>query len=71
MRPETLGRKVRERFFYSIADAGKLVGLKRTQSYRAARLGQIPTEREGKLLLVPRQLWNRKVKRLLGAKAVK
>jgi len=64
MRPETLSRKIRERFFYSVADAGKLVGLKRTQAYRAARLGQIPTEREGKLLLVPRKLWDRKVRQL-------
>jgi hypothetical protein len=65
IRPETISRKVRQRFYYSVQEAGALVGLRRSQAYRAAELGLLPVERAGKLLLVPRQAWDRKVKRLL------
>jgi hypothetical protein len=65
IRAETVSRRVRQRYFYSIPEAGALVGLGRSSSYRAAELGQIPTEQAGKFLLVPRQLWDRKVRRLL------
>jgi excisionase family DNA binding protein len=65
IRPETISRKVRQRFYYSVEQAGKLVGLSRTQAYRAAELGTLPTERAGKLLLVPKQAWDTRVKRLL------
>jgi hypothetical protein len=68
IRAETISRKVRQRFFYKVEEAGALIGLGRSQSYRAAELGQIPIERAGKLLLVPRQAWDRKVKRLMGGK---
>ena len=60
-----LSRKVRDKFYYSIPAAGAQVGLKRTQSYEAAEEGVIPTERYGKLLLVPKQHWDKQVKRLL------
>ena len=65
MKAQTISRKVRKQFYYSIPEAGRLVGLRRSSSYRAAELGQIPTEPAGKFLLVPRQLWDRKVKSLL------
>jgi hypothetical protein len=65
MRSEVISRTVRRRFYYSIEDAGALVGLGRSQSYRAAELGQIPTERAGKFLLVPKKPWDREVKRLM------
>ncbi len=65
VRTETISRKVRERFYYSVEQAGALVGLGRSASYRAAELGQMPIERAGKFLLVPRQAWDRKVKHLL------
>jgi hypothetical protein len=65
MRVETISRKVRRRFYYSVPEAGRKIGLGRSQSYRAAELGQIPAERDGKFLLVPRKPWNREVKRLL------
>jgi len=42
-----------------------LVGMGRSQSYRAAAAGLMPVERSGKFMLVPRQRWDRKVKRLL------
>jgi excisionase family DNA binding protein len=54
LRAEMVSRKVRERFYYSVEEAGKLVGLSRTQAYQAVELGTIPAERYGKLLLVPR-----------------
>jgi hypothetical protein len=69
MRVEAISRKVRQRFYYSVPDAGRKIGLKRSQSYLAAEQGQIPTERDGKFLLVPRKPWDREVKRLLRGQA--
>jgi hypothetical protein len=66
MRAQTISREVRKRFYYSIPEAGAKVGLGRTQSYEAAKLGRIPTQPAGKFQLVPRQLWDRQVKSLLG-----
>jgi hypothetical protein len=43
-----------------------MVGMGRTQAYRAAAAGLMPLERAGKFMLVPRQRWDRQVKRLLG-----
>ena len=64
MRFESMSRKVRQRFYYSVPKAGRQVGLGRSQSYRAAEAGVIPVERDGKIMLVPKQRWDRKVKRL-------
>ena len=69
MRVESISRKVRRRFYYSVPEAGRKIGLKRSQSYRKAELGQIPAERDGKFLLVPREPWDREVKRLLRGSA--
>jgi hypothetical protein len=63
--PEVVSRLLRWRHFYSIENAGLKIGLSRTQAYVAARAGIIPTERYGKLLLVRRAVWDRKVKQLL------
>ena len=62
--PEVASRILRLRYFYSIENAGLKLGLSRTQAYVAAREGIIPTERYGKLLLVRRALWDRKLKQL-------
>lgn len=65
-----LSRKLRDRLYYSIPVAGAQVGHSRSESYRAANRGDIPTERDGKLRLVPRTRWDAEVKRLLwGARA--
>jgi hypothetical protein len=69
MRVESISRKVRRRFYYSVPEAGRKVGLARSQSYLAAAAGQIPTERDGKFLLVPRKPWDREVRRLLRRNA--
>ena len=66
MRSEVISRTVRNRFYYTVPAAGAQVGLGRSQSYRASELGQIPTERVGKFLLVPRKPWDQEVRRLLG-----
>jgi hypothetical protein len=49
-----LGRRV-----YTIPEAGRMAGLKRGASYAAARRGEIPTIKFGKLLKVPAAAWHR------------
>jgi hypothetical protein len=69
IRLESISRYVRRGAYYTVPEAGAKVWLKRTQSYEAAKAGAIPTEQKGKFLLVPKQLWDRRVKRLQrGAK---
>src|SRR6516162_6602947 len=69
-RLESISRKVRQRFYYSVPVAGAKIELGRSQSYQAAQDGLIPTVRDGKFLLVPHKRWDRMVKRLLrGGKA--
>jgi hypothetical protein len=68
-RPEVISRAVRKRFFYTIPEAGRMVRLKRSQSYRAVELGQMPAERHGKFLLVPKEPWDAKAKRLMQGRA--
>jgi excisionase family DNA binding protein len=61
-RPEITGRKPRdrrahdqiERAVYTVPQAGELLGLSRNGSYEAAKRGDIPTIRIGRLLLVPK-----------------
>lgn len=61
-RPETTGRKLRdhserqqgERLVYTVPEAGRLLGLGRNAAYEAAKRGDIPTLRIGRLLLVPK-----------------
>lgn len=61
-----LSRKLRKRYYYSVPEAGKQAGYSsRAESYRAAARGDIPTEKDGRLLLVPRKRWDAQVKRLL------
>jgi excisionase family DNA binding protein len=47
---------------YSVPEAGRIVGLGRNASYEAARRGQLPVLRFGRLLRVPRAA----LERLLG-----
>jgi hypothetical protein len=65
MRAEVISRAIRKKFYYTVEAAGSHVGLSRAQAYRAAELGQIPAERHGRFLLVPRKQWDAEVKRLL------
>jgi hypothetical protein len=62
-----VGRKFRILQSYSIPEAGAQIGLSRAGSYRAADLGDIPTEKIGKKLLrVPRAKWDRIRKQLIA-----
>ena len=59
IRRETTGRKLsgpqqEERLVYTVPEAGRLLGLGRNAAYDAAKRGDIPTLRMGRLLLVPK-----------------
>ena len=43
-----------ERLVYTVPEAGRLLGLSRNAAYEAAKRGDIPTLRIGRLLLVPK-----------------
>jgi excisionase family DNA binding protein len=43
-----------ERLVYTVPEAGRLLGLGRNAAYDAAKRGDIPTIRIGRLLLVPK-----------------
>ena len=58
--------KVRKRHYYSVERAGALVGWTRAMAYIAARRGDMPIVRDGRLMLVPRAKWDRQVERLLS-----
>ena len=70
-RPKTTGRKPRDRsqhdetepLVYSVPEAGRLLGLSRNAAYEAAKRGDIPTLRIGRLLLVPKGPFHRMVER--------
>ena len=49
--------KIRPRV-YTVPFAGAMVGLNRNKSYEAAKAGEIPTMRFGKLLKVPAAVWH-------------
>jgi hypothetical protein len=60
--PKLLSRKLRGRFYYSIPEAGAQLGWSRSESYRAAQRRDIPVQKMGKLLLVPRREWDAAVR---------
>ncbi len=60
-----LSRKLRDRFYYRIEVAGGQVGWGRSESFRAADRGDIPTEWVGKFRLVPKKLWDRQRRQVL------
>jgi hypothetical protein len=60
-----LPRKLRTRFYYSIAAAGAQVGWSRSSAYRAKERGDLPTKKMGRFELVPRKQWDRTRERLL------
>jgi Helix-turn-helix domain len=48
-----------KRLVYDVPEAGAMIGLTRNASYEAARRGDIPTIRFGKLLKVPKAAFHR------------
>jgi excisionase family DNA binding protein len=76
-RPEPTGRKLRghshdqtDRLVYTVPEAGRLLGLSRNASYEAAKRGEIPTLRIGRLLLVPKGPFHRMVELITPSTAV-
>jgi excisionase family DNA binding protein len=57
------GRYTAERATYTVEEAGRKLGISRNSAYEAARSGQLPTIRIGRLLLVPKAALDR----MLGA----
>lgn len=47
------------RLVYEVPEAGAMLGLTRNGSYEAAKRGDIPTIRIGKLLRVPKAAFNK------------
>jgi excisionase family DNA binding protein len=43
-----------DRVVYAVPEAGALLGLSRNASYEAAKRGEIPTIKIGKLIMVPK-----------------
>jgi excisionase family DNA binding protein len=56
---ETSVARNRERLVYTVPEAGRLLGLGRNAAYDAAKRGDIPTLRVGRLLLVPKTPFHR------------
>ncbi len=46
-------------FGLRIEEAGAMIGLSRSASYRAANAGEIPTIKAGRVLIVPKAIWLR------------
>jgi hypothetical protein len=46
---------------YDVPEAGAMVGLTHNAAYHAAKRGEIPTIRFGKLIKVPKAAWHRKL----------
>jgi len=66
-----LSRKLRRKYFYTVEQAGKQVFYSRPEAYRAVWRNEIPVERDGRLLLVPRAKWDRIRKQILNGKLPK
>src|SRR5262245_11929591 len=50
----TSNKPIAERLVYTVPEAGRLLGLGRNAAYDAAKRGDIPTIRMGRLLRVPK-----------------
>lgn len=48
-------------FGLTVEEAGAMIGLSHSASYRAAKKGQIPTIRAGRCLVVPKAIWLRQL----------
>ena len=48
-----------DRLTYTVEEAAQLLGLSRNTAYELAKVGQLPTIRLGKRLLVPKQALER------------
>jgi hypothetical protein len=60
-----LPRELRRRLYYTVPVAGSKVGWSKSESYRQASAGNLPTETDGGLLLVRKRDWDRQVKKVM------
>jgi Helix-turn-helix domain len=60
---ETGNKKPTERLVYDVPEAGAMLGLSRNGSYEAAKRGDIPTIKIGRLLKVPKGAFERMLHR--------
>lgn len=59
-----LPEELRYRNYYTVDAAGAQIGWSRASSFRRAHAGDIPIERDGRFLLVPKRKWDRIVRRI-------
>jgi hypothetical protein len=61
-----LSRAMRRLAYYTVEEAGSMAPIcwSRSESYRGVERGDIPVEKDGKFLLVPRRKWDAKLKRM-------
>jgi hypothetical protein len=59
-----LSRTHRRKLYYLVEEAGAQVTWSRAESYRRAHAGDMPTEKDGKFILVPKGKWDPIVRRL-------
>lgn len=69
--PATASREAVERKTITIPAAGQSLGISRNAAYEAARRGEIPTIRIGRLLLVPKVAFERMLESAGDRRAVK
>lgn len=50
-----------DKLVYEVPEAGAMAGLNKNASYAAAKRGEIPTIRFGRLLKVPKKAWDKKL----------
>ena len=55
-----------ERLVLDVPEAGRLLGMSRNASYEAAKRGDIPTIRIGKLIRVPKLAFSQMLERVGG-----
>lgn len=63
----TQGKDQNKRLVYAVPEAGEMLGLSRNASYEAAKRGDIPVIKIGKLLRVPKVAFDLMLERA-GAK---
>jgi excisionase family DNA binding protein len=68
--PAAASRETVERKTITIPAAGRALGISRNAAYEAARRGEIPTIRIGRLLLVPKVAFERMLERAGDRRAV-
>jgi hypothetical protein len=54
-----LGRALRRRFYYSVSEAGKRARWSKSEAYRRAATGELPTEIVDGQMMIRKSSWDR------------